>query len=119
MADQLFQYYQSELRYLHLLLQEFRRAYPGAANRLRIEPNGSSADSNVRRLLQSCALLGGRTHARIDDDFPELTDALLQALYPHFLAPIPSMAIVQMEADATRLQTSEGATIDRGSYLNT
>ena len=34
-------------------------------------------------------------HHRLDDEFPELTDALLEVLYPHYLAPVPSCAVVQ------------------------
>jgi type VI secretion system protein ImpG len=32
----------------------------------------------------------------MDDEFPELTDALLGVLYPHYLAPVPSCAVVQL-----------------------
>ncbi len=35
---------------------------------------------------------------RLDDEFPELTDALLGVLYPHYLAPVPSCAIAQFRA---------------------
>ena len=47
----------------------------------------------VARLIESFALLTGRVHQKLDDEFPELTAAMLGVLYPHYLAPIPSMAI--------------------------
>ena len=63
-------------------------------------------------------LAGKRTHAKIDDEYPELTDALLHFLYPHFLAPIPSMATaLQFEADPARVQSPQGFTLPTGSML--
>lgn len=41
------------------------------------------------------AFLAARVHHRLDDEFPELTDALLGVLYPHYLAPAPSCAIAR------------------------
>ncbi len=35
---------------------------------------------------------------RLDDEFPELTDGLLSVLYPHYLAPMPSVAITRFLA---------------------
>ncbi len=117
MIDHLFPYFERELRYVNLLTQEFVRRHPNAADRLGLEATGS-ADSHVQRLLQTFALLAGRTHAKIEDEYPELTDGLLQFLYPHFLAPIPSMAMVQFDPDPTRVQTPQGFTIAAGSMVN-
>ena len=52
-------------------------------------------DPHVARLIESAAFLNARIRHKLEYDFPELTDALLGVLYPHYLAPIPSMAIVQ------------------------
>ncbi|MBI2804905.1 MAG: type VI secretion system baseplate subunit TssF [Planctomycetes bacterium] len=116
MIDHLFPYYERELRYINLLTQEFARRHPNAAQRLGIEATGSS-DPYVQRLLETFALLAGRTHAKIEDEYPELTDGLLQFLYPHFLAPIPSMALLQFESDPARVQMPGGFLIDRGSLI--
>jgi type VI secretion system protein ImpG len=116
MIDHLFPYYERELRYVNLLTQEFARRHPNAAQRLGIEATGSS-DPYVQRLLETFALLAGRAHAKIEDEFPELTDALLQFLYPHFLAPIPSMALVQFDMDPARVQLPQGYPIPAGSSL--
>lgn len=117
MIDHLFPYYERELRYINLLTQEFARRHPNAAQRLGLEATGSS-DPYVERLLETFALLAGRTRAKIDDEYPELTDALLQFLYPHFLAPIPSMALVQFEIDPTRVQLAAGFPIPIHSTIN-
>src|SRR5437764_5767712 len=118
MSEALFPYYERELLFIRQLAQEFARQYPAAAARLLLEPN-RSADPHVERLLESFALLAGRLHQKLDDDFPELTEALLGVLYPHYLAPIPSMAVLQFELDAARGQLPGGFRIDKDSRLYT
>lgn len=73
---------------------EFADAFPKVAGRLRLSADAAE-DPHVSRLLEGVAFLNGRIAAKLDDDFPELVDALLETLYPHYLAPIPSMAVVQ------------------------
>ena len=97
MSDSLYNYYERELIFIRQLAQEFAKQYPAAAGRLLLEPN-RSIDPHVERLIESFALLAGRVHHKLDDEFPELTDALLGVLYPHYLAPMPSMAIVAVRA---------------------
>jgi type VI secretion system protein ImpG len=63
--------------------------------------------------------LTGRIQHKLDDEFPELTTALLGVLYPHYLAPIPSMAIAQFELDPGRGRFPEGFLIDRSNRLRT
>lgn len=118
MSEPLYSYYERELLFIRQMAQEFARQYPAAANRLLLEPN-RSADPHVERLIEAFALLSGRIHHKLDDEFPELTDALLSVLYPHYLAPIPSMAVVQFEVDAGRAQLPDGFLIDRHSRLHT
>jgi type VI secretion system protein ImpG len=118
MSEALFRYYERELLFIRQLAQEFAKQYPAAANRLLLEPNRST-DPHVERLIESFALLAGRVHLKIDDEFPELTDALLGVLYPHYLAPIPSMAVVQFQLDPVRGELPNGFLIDRFSKLHT
>ena len=118
MSDSLFQYYEQELGFLRQMSREFAQAYPAAAGRLGLTDN-LSADPHVERMIESFALLAGRIHKKLDDDFPELTEALLQTLYPHYLAPIPSMATVGFEIDPARGQFPNGFVIPRGSMLST
>lgn len=118
MSDLLFPYYERELLFVRQLSQEFAKLYPAAAGRLLLEAN-RSVDPHVERLIESFALLAARIHHKLDDEFPELTDALLSVLYPHYLAPIPSMAIVQFDLDFGRAQLPNGFLIDRNSRLHT
>jgi len=118
MSQELFPYYERELLFIRQLAQEFAKQYPAAAGRLLLEPN-RSADPHVERLIESFALLAGRIHHKLDDEFPELTDALLQVLYPHYLAPVPSMAVLQFDLDPARGQLPSGFLIPRRSRLQT
>jgi type VI secretion system protein ImpG len=92
MADDLLSYYNQELVYLTRLGAEFAEQHPGAAGRLRMSADAVE-DPHVSRLLQGVAFLNARIRRKLDDEFPELTNALLEQLYPHYLAPIPSMSI--------------------------
>ena len=97
MADDLLSYYNRELAYLRRLGGEFAETHPKIAGRLRMTADAVE-DPHVSRLLEGVAFLNARIRQKIDDDFPELTDALLGQLFPHYLAPIPSMTIVQFRA---------------------
>jgi type VI secretion system protein ImpG len=118
MSETLYPYYERELLFIRQMAQEFARQYPAAANRLLLEPN-RSADPHVERLIEAFALVAARIQHKLDDEFPELTEALLSVLYPHYLAPIPSMAIVQFELDPGRAELPRGFLIERHSRLHT
>ena len=93
MSDALLPHFRRELDALRRLGGEFAEAHPKIAGRLRLGADGAD-DPHVERLLEGVAFLAARVQHRLDDEFPELTDALLGVLYPHYLAPVPSMAIV-------------------------
>src|SRR3954462_12274243 len=118
MSETIYRYYERELLFIRQMAQEFARQYPAAAGRLLLEP-GRSVDPHVERMIESFALLAGRVQHKLDDEFPELTDALLGVLYPHYLAPIPSLAMVQFLVDPARALLKDGFVIDRHSRLRT
>src|SRR3984957_5775438 len=96
MSDTLLPYYDRELTAIPRLATEFAEAYPKIAGRLRLSPGGVD-DPHVARLLDGVAFLAARVHHRLDDEFPELTDALLGMLYPHYLAPVPSCMVARLD----------------------
>src|SRR5512146_782863 len=98
MREDLLSYYERELTFLRQMGAEFAQKYPKVAGRLLLEPDRCE-DPHVERLLEAFAFLAARVHLKVDDDFPEITNALLGALYPHYLRPIPSMSVVQMHVD--------------------
>jgi type VI secretion system protein ImpG len=95
MSDDLLGYYEAEFAALTQLAAAFAKENPSAADALHLpRPNGK--DPHVERLLEGAAFLGARVQQRLDDEFPELTDALLGVLYPHYLAPFPSCMMAQL-----------------------
>ncbi len=116
MQESLLKYFERELTFFRKMGQEFALEYPKVAGRLSLEA-GKCEDPHVERLIQAFALLAARIHHKIDDEYPEITDALLSVLYPHYLAPIPSMSIVQFVPDPTQGKLTSGFTIDRGTQL--
>ncbi|MCB9958920.1 MAG: type VI secretion system baseplate subunit TssF [Rhodospirillaceae bacterium] len=98
MVDHLLSYYNRELEFLRKMGAAFADAHPRIAGRLRLTADAVE-DPHVQQLLQSVAFLTARLRHRIDDDFPELTDALLGVLYPHYLHPIPAMSIVHFRPE--------------------
>lgn len=98
MADDLLDYYNDELAFVRALAGAFAEANPAAAGRLRLTRDAVD-DPHVERLIEAFAFLTARVRRKLDDDFPELTDAVLQILYPHYLRPIPSMTILRFESD--------------------
>ena len=95
MSDALLPYYDRELNAIKRLAGDFAEAYPKIAGRLRISADGVD-DPHVQRLTEGLAFLAARVHHRLDDEFPEITDALLGLLYPHYLAPVPSCMVAQL-----------------------
>ncbi|QDH16331.1 type VI secretion system baseplate subunit TssF [Swingsia samuiensis] len=96
MADDFINAYQRELDALRTLAGTFAQAHPKVAGRLRLSRD-TIDDPHVERLLEGVAFLTGRVQQRLDDEYPELTDTLLDILYPHYLAPLPSACLVQFE----------------------
>jgi len=100
MAETFLERYNDELFSLRRRAEKFARAFPKIAGRLRL--SGDVADDpHVERIIQSFAYSAARVRQKLDDEFPELTDSLLETLYPHYLAPVPPMSIVHFAPGAT------------------
>ena len=97
MDDVLLSYYNRELNYIRKLGAEFSEKYPKVAGRLRLDGE-SVEDPHVSRLIESFAFLTARIRHSLDDNFPEVTEALMGILYPDYHAPVPSMGIVQFKS---------------------
>ncbi|MEW6730067.1 MAG: type VI secretion system baseplate subunit TssF [Acidobacteriota bacterium] len=116
MRDELLGYYECELAFLRQLGAEFAQKYPKIAGRLLLEQD-KCEDPHVERLLEGFAFLAGRLRLKIDDEFPEVTESFLNVLYPHYLAPIPSMSIAQFALDPTQAKLTAGYSIKRNTLL--
>ena len=104
MADELLPYYEKELAFIRQLGSEFAEEHPKIAGRLGINSD-TIEDPHVSRLIESFAYLNARIQHKLDDDFPELSDALLSVLFPHYQRPIPSTTIVQFVGDEEQLES--------------
>jgi type VI secretion system protein ImpG len=116
--EQLLPYYERELGYLRRNLRDFAERYPKIAGRLLISGEVCE-DPHIERMIESFALLNGRIAKRLDDDYPEFTEALFEVLYPHYLRPFPSCSIARMDFGGAAKQQTGASTITRGTQLTT
>lgn len=116
MRDELLFYYERELNFLRQLGADFAEKYPKIANRLVLEADRCE-DPHVERLLEGFAFLAARVHLRIDDDFPEISESLLNILYPHYIRPIPSMTVAEFHLDPEQGKLTTGFKVEAGSVL--
>ena len=116
MRDDLLDYYENELTFLRQMGKEFAEKHPKIATRLQLDMNRCD-DPHVERLLEGFAFLAARVHLKIDDEFPQITEGLLNVLYPHFLRPIPSMTVAQFRLDPEQGKLTSGLRIPRNSIL--
>ena len=116
MRDDLLLYYERELTFLRQMGVQFAGKYPKIASRLQLEPS-KCEDPHTERLLEAFAFLAARVHLKIDDEFPEITEAILGTVYPHLIRPLPSMSVVQFHLDADQGKLTCGLPIARHTLL--
>src|SRR3974377_1252254 len=116
MNDELLAYYERELTFFRQMGAEFAEKYPKVASRLLLDANRSE-DPHVERLLEGAAFLAARVHLKIDDDFPEITDALLNLVYPHYIRPVPSITVAEFALDPQQGKRTNGVRQHRGGVL--
>src|SRR5215510_8285614 len=116
MDPRLLHYYNRELQHLREMGGEFAREFPKIAGRLGLE-GFECADPYVERLLEGFGFLAARVQLRLDAEFPRFTQHLFELVYPHYLAPTPSMAVVQLQPDLTEGGLAEGFVVARGAAL--
>lgn len=117
MSEQLRANYDQELRNFRRMAYEFANDNKVEAKLLGLDKD-KCTDTHVERMIEAFALLTSRIRTKIDDDFPELTDAMFSVLYPHYLAPLPSMGIVQFEPPASASDLTKGLHIPKLSQLH-
>jgi type VI secretion system protein ImpG len=98
MDPRLLRHYNLELQHLREMGAEFAQQFPKVAARLGMS-GLEVADPYVERLLEGFAFLAARVQLKLDAEFPRFTQTLLEIVYPHYLAPTPSMAVVQLKPD--------------------
>jgi type VI secretion system protein ImpG len=117
MRDELLGYYERELVFMRRMGAEFARKYPKIAGRLLLDED-KVEDPHVERMIEAFAYLTARIGLKLDDELPEVTESFLNVLYPHYLAPIPSMSIVQFSYGSPNDKLTAGQRLERGARLN-
>ena len=116
MDPRMLRYYSEELEYMRQMGAEFAAQFPKIAARLALEPT-EVADPYVERLLEGFSFLAARVRLKLDAEFPRFTQHLLEAVYPHYLAPTPATAIVQFVPTLTEGTLASGFPVARGTVL--
>ena len=116
MDPRLLRYYNQELQHVRETGAEFASAYPKIAGRLGMD-GMECADPYVERLLEGFAFLSARVQMKMDAQHPVFTQHLLRMLYPQYLAPVPSMTVVEMSPDSGESLPGEGHLVPRGTAL--
>jgi type VI secretion system protein ImpG len=109
-------YYNRELQHIREIGGEFAAEFPKIAGRLGLS-GFECADPYVERLLEGFAYLAARVQLKIDAEFPAFTQHLLEMAYPHYLAPTPSMAVVQLQPDLAEGALADGYTLPKNTVL--
>jgi type VI secretion system protein ImpG len=117
MRDELLGYYERELIFLRKMGAEFAKKYPKIATRLLLSEE-KVEDPHVERMIEAFAFLSARIGLKLDDELPEITESFINILYPHYLAPIPSMAIVQLMFGSPKDKLTTVQHVARDAKLN-
>ncbi len=117
MDPRLLRHYNLELQHVREMGAEFAEQFPKIAARLGM--NGLEvADPYVERLLEGFAFMAARVQLKLEAEFPRFTQALLEIVYPHYLAPTPSMVIAQVLPDTKEPNLASGKrTVPRGTSM--
>jgi type VI secretion system protein ImpG len=118
MNPRLLQLYEFELQHLREMGAEFAAQSPKIAARLGMRGVDIVDDPYVERLIEGAAFLAARVQLKLDAEFPRFTQALLEIIYPHYLAPTPSMLIAQFHPDTNEPTLADGTRmVPRGTTL--
>ena len=116
MDGRLYELYEKELQFMREMGTEFKHSFPKVGSRLGLETEKCD-DPYVERLLEGFAFLAARVQLKIGEEFPKFCQQLLSMVYPDYLAPLPSMAVVQFNPDSSDSSTTEGFLLERGTAL--
>ncbi|HEU0220659.1 MAG TPA: type VI secretion system baseplate subunit TssF [Paracoccaceae bacterium] len=116
MDTRLLKRYEQELAFMREMGREFAEAYPKIAGRLGME-GLEVLDPYVERLFEGFAFLAARVQLELDLQYPSFTQHLLEIVFPHYLAPVPSMLIARLEPDPLQGGLEAGFRIPRGATL--
>jgi type VI secretion system protein ImpG len=104
-------HYHKELIRLKEFSAEFAEAWPALAPML----GGPTTDPDAERLLEGTAFKIGLLREKLDLDFPEVVNELLQRLFPHYPRHFPAATIV---AFTVKQPVTESCIIPAGTLID-
>jgi type VI secretion system protein ImpG len=116
MDPRLLKYYNRELQHAREVGAEFAAEFPKIASRLGMDTFECS-DPYVERLFEGFAFMAARVQLKVDAEFPEFTQQLMQIIYPHYLAATPSMTVVEFKPDLKDAGLAKGFVIPKATSL--
>lgn len=116
MDQRLIAHYNRELAFIREMGGEFANHFPKVAARLGME-GLECADPYVERLLEGFAFLAARIQLKMEEEFPQFCQHLFEIVYPDYLAPLPSMAVVQFSPEKDDPGLAKGHEVPRGSAM--
>ena len=116
MDPRLLAHYEQELRYFRESTEEFAQEFPKIAARLGVSGQ-EIADPYVERLIEATAFLSARVSVKLDAEFPQFTNHLLDVVYPQYLAPTPAMLVIELFPDLDDANLAQGMELPRGSAV--
>ncbi|UPK80249.1 type VI secretion system baseplate subunit TssF [Proteus vulgaris] len=110
-------YFDNELSYLDKLEQYVATEKPQLINQI----SEKVRDPDAARLLDGIAYLSGNLREQIDRQFPELTNSLVNMLWPAYARPFPSMTVMEYRTEPSQEHAikiaKEQAFISRPLYV--
>ncbi|OQW67436.1 MAG: type VI secretion system protein ImpG [Proteobacteria bacterium ST_bin11] len=116
MDPRLLKYYNRELQHVREVGAEFASEFPKIAGRLGLD-TFECTDPYVERLFEGFAFMAARVQLKVDSEFPNFTQHLLDIIYPHYLSSTPSMTVVEFKPDLSEEALTKGLVIAKGTSL--
>lgn len=116
MDPRLLKYYNRELQHVREVGAEFASEFPKIAGRLGLD-TFECTDPYVERLFEGFAFMAARVQLKVDSEFPNFTQHLLEIIYPHYVSATPSMTVVEFKPDLSEEGLAAGLPIPKGTSL--
>lgn len=114
--DALLPFFVRELGLLRRGMRPFEHRFPAAASRISLSA-GQADDPNTERTIQSAAWINARISQRIDDHDTEFSEAMIETVFPAYLAGVPSCAVAQFDVARVFQERTEAFSIPCGTRL--
>lgn len=114
----LLDYYNRELVFMREKAGVFAQQHPKVARRLGMQ-GMEVADPYVERLIEAFCFMSARTQIKLDAEFPQFTQRLLEVIAPNYLSPMPSISVAQFHPACQQGDLTHGITIPKQTKLRT